>query len=571
MTTEIASAIEETTAAANPPPLVVETPKKARKTEEDGAKTEDDEDKVGRMKMSPELKKIQAAEDGDFRDVLENIGTDGSFKISVTRIEPEQTRDVQTGRMVKVDGHLKTYTQAIDQEFIASRHGGGKFRLNFLKKAPDGSFKIHTKRVIDIAGDPRTDDVPRNEAPLSTGGTVQQGNNQESPSIVKEVLTVMKDQLDKANERSTNGHSASGPDPAMVMLIDQMRAQNEAQALEMRELRKEMSESRKEPASKTEESEFKNSLVKQLLDGDSTRLNAIRIQFESELRQAKESAKALEDRLRDQFDRDRKEMVSHHQREIAQSEAAHQREIALMKQSAEINTASIKISLDTSKEVLNAQIKQQERELATLRDEVKDLRAKKDKSPLEIAKEYKVLQETYGGDEKADESTVEKIVAALPQAIEVAQGIINRNKPAAAPAQPAAPQQSRLVRDSEGNSFQQRPDGKLIPIKKKGQKVTIAPTAEGQPPTEVEIPAVDPEKLATAISYLEKAFSGNQEPATVATSVRPFLAEEIMQSIQSVGIDVFFAKVAKLPSASPLSSQAGKNWVRKVGKALVGE
>jgi hypothetical protein len=78
-------------------------------------------------------------------------------------------------------------------------------------------------------------------------------------------------------------------------------------------------------------------------------------------------------------------------------------------------------------------------------------------------------------------------------------------------------------------------------------------------------------KLATAISYLEKAFSGNQEPATVATSVRPFLAEEIMQSIQSVGIDVFFAKVAKLPSASPLSSQAGKNWVRKVGKALVGE
>jgi hypothetical protein len=87
----------------------------------------------------------------------------------------------------------------------------------------------------------------------------------------------------------------------------------------------------------------------------------------------------------------------------------------------------------------------------------------------------------------------------------------------------------------------------------------------------VEIPALDPAKLEMAISYLERAYSGNQDPETVAVSARPIMPEEIMQSIQALGIDVFFAKVAKLPSASPLASQAGKNWIRKVGKALVGE
>jgi len=44
-----------------------------------------------------------------------------------------------------------------------------------------------------------------------------------------------------------------------------------------------------------------------------------------------------------------------------------------------------------------------------------------------------------------------------------------------------------------------------------------------------------------------------------------------MATLRDHGVDGFMSKVAKLQSASPLASQAGRNWVRKVGKALVGD
>lgn len=566
MTAEISTPVLEDEPLMPPtlvaPPIDPASDKPARR-----AKKVEDEDGEGveakptRTPLSPELKRVQAAEDGDFRDVLENIGTDGSFRIVVTRVEPEQARDPATGRMVKVDGHLKTYTQAIDQEFIASRHGGGKFRLNFLKKAADGSYKIHTKRVIDIAGDPRTDDVPRNVDPVAPAGApMGAAPASDSPSIVRDVLGVMKDQLDKSNERASRANGPAGPDPAMMLLIEELRRTNETQATEMRELRREMADTRNAKPEKSEGDAFKDGLVKQLLDGDSSRLQATRIQFESEIRQLKDLHQADIARLYERFERD-----------VTKLEAAHMRELALVRTSNDTTQAAIKISLDTSKEVLNGQIKALERECSTLRTEVSELRAKKDKSPLEIAKEYKVLQETYGaGDDKDEASTVEKVVTALPQAIEIARDIMNKNKPAApqqaAPVQPARPQ---ILQMPNGDKFIQRGND-LIPVKKKGQKVAVT-AGEGQPPTEVEIPAIDPGQLEQALSYLERAFNGNQDPAVVAQSAKPFMPDAMMTSIQTLGIDVFFAKVAKLPSASPLSSQAGKNWIRKVGKALVGE
>lgn len=551
-------------------PVTTKPPRKKR-LNGDGEDAKDDADaeeaKPGKTPVSPELKKVMAAEDGDLRDVLDTIGTDGSYKIAVTRIEPEQARDPLTGRMVKVDGHLKTYTQKIDQEFIGARHGGGKFRLNFLKKAADGSYKIHTKRVIDIAGDPRTDDVPRNVDPVSHGSTqVAQANEQ--PSIVRDVLGVMKDQLDKANERGkSSGHT--GPDPAIMMLLEEYRSTNARQAAEMLELRKELTAKLTEKPEKTEGDAFKDGLVKQLLDGDSTRLTAVRLQYESELRQLKENQSANENRMRDNFDRDMKRIDDAHKREVDFIKTSHLAQLEAIKHAHTASEASIKTSLDTSKEVMKGQIEQLKRENDTLREDVKELRAKKEKSPLEMAKEYEVYQDVFGNGKDKDESTVDKIVSALPQAIEVAQGIISKNKPAAAPAQ-QQPQRPSLVRDPAGNTFQVR-GNELIPVRKKGVKVAVPATAEGAPPTEVEIPAIDPEKLSNAIAYLERAFSGNQDPEIFAQTARPVIPEEIMQSIQTLGIDVFFAKVAKLPSASPLATQAGKNWIRKVGKALVGE
>lgn len=561
---DIASTIAATSSAALADTVASDAPKvrKQVRVKRDGEDADDeDKDKPLRSPVSAELKKVMAAEDGDMRDVLDTIGTDGSFKISVSRKEPEQARDPATGRMVKVDGHLKTYTQKIDQEFIASRHGGGRFELKFLKKAADGSYKIHTKRVIDIAGDPRTDDVPRNIEPTSNSrDPVPQSGSGESPSIVKDVLSVMKDQLDKANDRATHVTSPNGPDPTMMMLLEEMRRTNQQQAAEMREMRKEAAEQRAVKPEKPEGDAFKDGLVKQLLDGDSTRLQAVRDRFESELRQAKDYALENERRLRDSFERERDKI-----------EQSHQRELAFVKQSHEMQLAAFKSSLDTSKEVLNAQIKSLERENGTLRDEVKELRAKKEKGPLEIAKEMEVYQNVFGGKDDDNKDTADKIIDVLtnPAAIEFAQGIVGKKQPAPQQQpQQQVPQRPQIVRDRQsGETFAVR-GNELVPVRKKGQKVAVG---EGEQKAEVEIPAIDTQKLEMAISYLERAYSGNQDPEVVAQSAKPVLPEEILQSIQTLGIDVFFAKVAKLPSASPLSTQAGKNWIRKVGKALVGE
>jgi len=45
----------------------------------------------------------------------------------------------------------------------------------------------------------------------------------------------------------------------------------------------------------------------------------------------------------------------------------------------------------------------------------------------------------------------------------------------------------------------------------------------------------------------------------------------VLAVIRNRGVDGFLTDVAKLEGTSPLASQAGRNWTRKVGKALLGE
>lgn len=562
--------IIETTAeeVTTPPPVSADANghKRERKSkvkedkDDDKVETTDDEavsTKAYRGPVSAELRQVQKAEDMDLKDLLDSLGTDGSYKISVNRLEPEQARDPQTSQMVQVSGFLKTYECRVDPEFLTLRHGGGKYRLVIHKRAPDGSFKIAHKRVVEVAGDPRTDDVPRNMPPVAPQPVQSSGGTENGP-IVKEMFSLVKETMkDRASPQEPRGI-----DPAAMAMMDMLKNTIATQQAEMRELREEMRAQQNKPIPEDKNDTYKNLMIEKLMDQDSARIAAVRAQYESEIRQLKEGFAQTENRLRDGFDRDMRRL-----------EDAHIREIGLLKSSYDTTNAATKITLDTSKEVLNAQIKTLERENSQLRNEITELRAKKEKSPLELAKEFKTYKEVFGDEEGGDEkTTVDQIVAALPGAIEMAQGVLNKNKPAPqAPPQQQQPQRPQVMRDQRtGESFIAR-GNELIPVRKKGQKVQIPSATEGAPPQEVEIPTIEPEKLELAVGFMERAFSGNQEPATFAASVKAMIPPDVLGAIQSLGIDVFLAKVAKLPGTSPLATQAGRNWVRKIGKELVGE
>ncbi len=518
---------------------------------------------AAREAVTSQVREIRAAEDQSLKDILDGLGTDGAFKIHVRRLEPEEWTDPQTGRRVKTAGVLKTYTQRIDEEFLADRHGGGRYQLKFTRRTPKGSYEFYTQRTVDIAGDPRVDDVPRtvgapNAAPAPTS---PDGH----PSIVREAFGVLREQLDR--ERDREAPAAKGIDPAMQLVLEQMRGDAARRDREMTELRAELSQARNH---KPAEDPLKERLMDNLITSKSGEVEALRLRQEAELRMTKESAAQDEKRLHDRFDRD-----------MAAMNASYQREITALKASHDVSHAAAKGSFELQVKLLESDIKRLERDNASMRDELKDLRARKDKGILEQVKDLATIKEALlDDDDGAAKTGFDKAMdlVSSPGAAEFVKGIMGKAEQApAAPAQPTKPTGPRFVRSADGQTFAQTPDNRLIPIKRKPKVIPPTHNPDGTVATPaIEMPEVDPAQVAIVVGYLEKACAGKQDPEVVAQSGRSLVPEEVLTWIRAndteavSGVDLFMSKVAKLPSTSPLSTQSGRNWLRKVGKALVG-
>src|SRR4029079_308207 len=219
-----------------------------------------------------------------------------------------------------------------------------------------------------------------------------------------------------------------------------------------------------------------------------------------------------------------------------------------------------------------AELKAKISEMAT---EMRELRAKKDKSLVEQAKEIREVRDALSDGETQDKSAGDKILDLItnPASLEFVQGIMTKR---AEPAKQAAPQAQgpQHVRNGRGEVFRKQPDGTLVPLKPKPQPKPPIVTEDG---TQIAPPEIEPAVIVQVVAYLERAFSANQAPEIVAQSGRTVVPEEIMTWIRNnhteavSGVDLFMSKVAKLPGTSPLSSQRGRNWLWMVGAALVGD
>lgn len=511
------------------------------------------------------MRNVQADEERSLRDILDEIGPQGAYKLSVHRIEPDIVR--VAGRDYNTKGHLKTYDGPLGEEIeaiLAKKHGGGKYNIRILRQNDKGSFTYWKHRVIEVAGDPKIDHLPENaQQPASTAGAP----GDPPAGIVKEVLRVMEGQLERAQSATS-----PGMDPAVQLLIEQMRessrTQVEALSRQIEALNQQLTSAREH---QPPPDPLKDMFLRSAIDSQTNREASLIARHDSEIRQLKDGFSETERRLRDQFDRD-----------LASVKQGYERQIDAIRQSHQIALESAKASWELQGRILQNDLARMQRENDKLDVELRDLRSKKDKTLIEQAEEIRKVKDALGGDEEGDKSWVDKAIelASSPMAGEIVQRLgIGAKAPAAATqVQPKI----QMVTAPDGQRFFQKPDGTLIPAKRKA-KPAPAPTEQpavnpdGTPaPPPIEMPQVAPELIQQVVGYLERAFSANQQPEVVAQSGRTVVPDEILTWIrdhdtgETSGVDLFMARVAKLPSTSPLSTQGGRNWVRKVGRALIG-
>lgn len=521
------------------------------------------------------LRDIKSRDDETLRDWLEGLSSEhGAFSIQVTRTRPAMHRGVL------VKGSLGRYDEPIDEERIREDHGGGEFLLRFNRRTDKGNRYV-TARSITIPGDPRIDTLVGRDSSEPAAAAATPTHDPLVAKVVDATIQRSRELEERLSQQQQRPAAAAGLDPALIdSLIAPYRLQLEASERRMQAL-----EAKLAGESNSPERHAQSKLLDKLIDGDSARIEALRTRHESELRQIKENAREDEKRLIAANERDRSAM-----------QQAHQQQLADLRQSHEMVLASMRSSADVEKAMLRSQVATLERELGNAQKELIELRAKKDKPLLEQFKEIELIKETLGvGKEDEDEATkghwLERAIGKLVDS-KVASVVVDRVMGDPQQAAAAAQQQQQLAQSQQlvpGQPFRDA-QGKIwvfdgtnvvpMPLKKRKKGAAPEAPADGAPPAEegveappeapVELPTLDPEDTAKALAFLEAAFRGGQDPVAVAQAVQTMVPGDILGAVQRHGVDLFLDKMAGLERGSPFSTQAGRNWARKLGKALTG-
>ena len=518
----------------------------------------------------PELKKPQAAsqamqairlaEDMALKDYLELLGPQGAIRVRVNRTAPKTVR--VNGKDYNTEGHQVTFDHTVDEEYLREELGGGTYDLVITSRTKSaGSFKYAGHRTVKVAGDPKVEKLPTN----ATTPVSQTSGGGESPGFVKEVVGLLKGELEHAREPKPDGIN-----PAVQLLIDQLRDDARRRDREVEDMRRQLGEAQNR---RPPEDPIKDEILKSMLSGQSGHVTALQLRYEAEIRQSKESAAQDLKRLEERHDRTMSEMRQSHELALSHVKSSYEREIAALRSSHDVSLQASSATHAVQIHTLSAEIKRLERDNDDHRKDNRELRDKKEKGVIEQIKDLNALKEAIGvGDEK-DDSMAEKVIAAMPAAIESIGGLIDRKRATQQVAQIAQAQvaaKPRVVATSDGRRYLQKGD-QLIAVKPKPK--TITTEAGG----EIEIPQVEPAQLALLISLLEQSFRRDEAPEIVAQTGKAQIPADILawirqhHSEQVSGVDLFMQKVAKLPGTSPLATQAGRNWLRKVGAALIGE
>lgn len=515
---------------------------------------------------TPAATSFVRAQHQSIRDWISGLGSGRQIKIQVHRVWPEMV----AGR--KVNGYLGTHSDMITDEDIQGQYGGGKYQIKVQTPNTGGSFVYLTSTTVDIAGDPRLDNMPQDRQAAAVAPS------QDDNPLVKEAWKDLRAGREKAEAEAARLRDGAGGNFAhMSALLEPLRSQIDRMQASMDSKDRQIQELLK--PKETVQDEF----VKAMLFKGDSRLDELRKSHEDEIRKIRDNHRDELARLEAKYERERDIAEAAHQREVNNNRSAYERELSNMKAASDREVANlkqsgelIKISTDAAssvqKTVLEAENRRLEKQYEEVSKELRELRAKKDQTIKEKVEELNAIKDLVGDGGEADEkSTITKVVETVVQS-EQLMGTVGRwfgpketvhTPPAPQEQQQLAPPQRRRarfkVRKSDGQVFQQTEQG-LVPVTQNKEDGTQTPVYQ-----------LDETEALLAVKFVEAACQNNVDPAAFAVTARTKIPENIMLAIRREGVDGFLTKVVQLEANSPLNLQSGRNWLRKVAKELLGE
>lgn len=535
-------------------------------------------------------------------DWLRGLGDIGSdFQICIYRKEPR----MWLGK--SIEGYIERHNEKIDEEQIREMYGGGTYNVQLKLPDPKGTYQFFKSHVLRIAGDPK----------LKDSGPMANAPTNEAQAPVKQAMEVMVDQVRQANLRAERGGGGGGMDPSQMAGMIAAAQSPLLQTIDM--LKGELAAARvdAQQARIQPPDPMRDRILDKVMADDSQRMETLRMAHASEIAQLKQSAVDLERSLRDRADRDQQRMLQQHESQTAVLRSSYEMTIMSLKESQAREMSSQTMMASTRDTVGTAEVKRLERENTELRLEVKELRAQKEKPLLTQIKELEELKSLLG-DDKDDEGkpswermldAVGNSKAALAMVSKLAGG--DEKAAGGAPGQPQLPPPHVPFTGQDGNLYVHDGQGNVAPVqrplklkKRPRPAVAAAPPPPPPAPPPADAPAdqqaayeaeraaheeaakahadammaqqaseIPRDMVQAAVVYLEGAFRGNQEPSVVAQSLRSqgLVPDSVFQFMRDQGVDALLEKVARLEASSPLATQAGRNWVRKVAKGLLGE
>lgn len=486
--------------------------------------------------------------DQSLMEYLGSLAADVPIKVAVIRKVPK----TWAGRTI--EGTLDTYEEPISEEQIREMYGGGTYALKIQRRdVRTGNWRHFTQRTIKIAGDPKLDSLITTDTGTNKG--------EEAPSVVNNAMRIAAELADKADARAERAEERAmrqvGPDPTILILKDELGdlrrslAEKDARIFDMLN-------------SRGKESSSSDVVLSKMLDGESTRMTALRAQVESEIRTINARHDAEIDRLHARYES-----------QAQRAEDAHKRELDALNRSHDSQSTIMKISYESQMDGFKREIQHLASQLEVAQSELAVLRQLKNKSPVETITELATLKEAFenfsGGKEESG-GTAERIISGI-MGSPLVEGIGARLATGAVGAADATvPHRSQEpdLSQLEIDKPVKMPDGQIVVRRQDGQLYRIRQKPRPPAPTGAEGVKLDPSDVAAAVQFMEGACNNDVDPAQFATTARSLVPMSILASIRAQGVDHFLANVAKLDEGSILNSQKGRNWVRKVATILLG-
>lgn len=490
------------------------------------------------------LDALRVEESQSLVDYIRELGGDSPIQVAIHREAPTSFNGANT------KGHLDTLDEPITVEEIGRLYGGGKYKIRVSAPNPNknGRFGYVGSKTIQVAGAPRVPDSGTSKAALA----------QEPPSIVLKSIEMTADAARRAEDRAEAAEREArargrAPDSAMERVMDELAAVRRESTASQQQMMSLLLDNKSTPGT----SEI---LLGKMLEGESARIMALQQQHQSEIRQKTEYGQQSLDRVHAQY-----------QEVVKRQEDGHKREVDNLVRTYEGRIESLQLAHTTMAKIASDNAENLRDQMATLRQEIVELRAKKDVGPVEsitkLVQFKEALGSLSGADERSSGGTIERI-ANVVFGSSLAEGVAARiASPLTAPAPasaPVAPVQARTMRLPDGRVVLQEPDGTRYLLRPK--QAPHEPTGAA-----VDIP---PDDLLRAIAFMESALQSDTAPAlfvSTAKSLYPELAAgPLVELIRAEGVDAFAARVEELNPDSSLLEIDGRSWLRKVAAELLG-